>query len=153
MTMNVKYGTIQAKPNMVVDALSRKEYLDQKVKTLTMPIHSHLSSQIRDAQLEALKPENVTNEGFHGMDKSLTIREDGTYYFIKWIWTPKFCGLKDVVMNEAQKTRYFVHPDSIKMYLNIKQHSCWLNMKAEITTYMSKCLTCAMVKVEYQKPS
>ena len=26
-------------------------------------------------------------------------------------------------------------------------------MKAEIATYVSKCLTCAKVKVEYQKPS
>jgi len=25
-------------------------------------------------------------------------------------------------------------------------------MKAEIATYMAKCLTCAEVKVEYQKP-
>nr|GFC04228.1 putative reverse transcriptase domain-containing protein [Tanacetum cinerariifolium] len=26
-------------------------------------------------------------------------------------------------------------------------------MKAELATYVSKCLTCAKVKVEYQKPS
>ncbi|GKA75414.1 hypothetical protein Tco_0781792 [Tanacetum coccineum] len=29
----------------------------------------------------------------------------------------------------------------------------WPNMKAEITTYIGKCLTCAKVKAEYQKPS
>ncbi|GKD35681.1 putative reverse transcriptase domain-containing protein [Tanacetum coccineum] len=29
----------------------------------------------------------------------------------------------------------------------------WPNMKAEIATYVSKCLTCAKVKAEYQKPS
>ncbi|GJX89641.1 putative reverse transcriptase domain-containing protein [Tanacetum coccineum] len=29
----------------------------------------------------------------------------------------------------------------------------WLNMKAEITTYVSKCLTCDKVKAEHQKPS
>ncbi|GJV93930.1 putative reverse transcriptase domain-containing protein [Tanacetum coccineum] len=29
----------------------------------------------------------------------------------------------------------------------------WPNMKAEIATYVSKCLTCAKVKIEYQKPS
>ncbi|GKC79906.1 hypothetical protein Tco_1130680 [Tanacetum coccineum] len=27
------------------------------------------------------------------------------------------------------------------------------NMKAEMPTYVSKCLTCAKVKIEYQKPS
>ncbi|GKC81774.1 putative reverse transcriptase domain-containing protein, partial [Tanacetum coccineum] len=29
----------------------------------------------------------------------------------------------------------------------------WLNMKADISTYVSKCLTCAKVKAEHQKPS
>ncbi|GJW70026.1 putative reverse transcriptase domain-containing protein [Tanacetum coccineum] len=29
----------------------------------------------------------------------------------------------------------------------------WSNMKADIATYVSKCLTCAKVKVEHQKPS
>ncbi|GJY04123.1 putative reverse transcriptase domain-containing protein [Tanacetum coccineum] len=29
----------------------------------------------------------------------------------------------------------------------------WLNMKADIATYVSKCLTCAKVKAEHQKPS
>ncbi|GKE30091.1 putative reverse transcriptase domain-containing protein [Tanacetum coccineum] len=29
----------------------------------------------------------------------------------------------------------------------------WPNMKAEIATYVNKCLTCAKVKAEYQKPS
>ncbi|GJW96215.1 putative reverse transcriptase domain-containing protein [Tanacetum coccineum] len=29
----------------------------------------------------------------------------------------------------------------------------WPNMKAEIATYVSKCLMCAKVKAEYQKPS
>ncbi|GKG36307.1 putative reverse transcriptase domain-containing protein, partial [Tanacetum coccineum] len=29
----------------------------------------------------------------------------------------------------------------------------WPNMKADIATYVSKCLTCAKVKTEHQKPS
>nr|GFA98189.1 putative reverse transcriptase domain-containing protein [Tanacetum cinerariifolium] len=29
----------------------------------------------------------------------------------------------------------------------------WPNMKADIATYVSKCLTCAKVKVEHQRPS
>ncbi|GKC07762.1 putative reverse transcriptase domain-containing protein [Tanacetum coccineum] len=29
----------------------------------------------------------------------------------------------------------------------------WLNMKADIATYVSKCLTCAKVKAKHQKPS
>ncbi|GKB49759.1 putative reverse transcriptase domain-containing protein [Tanacetum coccineum] len=39
------------------------------------------------------------------------------------------------------------------MYQDLKKLYWWTNMKAKITTYVSKCLTCAKVKVEYQKPS
>ncbi|GJX72067.1 putative reverse transcriptase domain-containing protein [Tanacetum coccineum] len=35
---------------------------------------------------------------------------------------------------------------------NLKKLYWWPNMKAEIVTYVSKCLTCTKVKVEYQKP-
>ncbi|GKC21488.1 putative reverse transcriptase domain-containing protein, partial [Tanacetum coccineum] len=39
------------------------------------------------------------------------------------------------------------------MYQGLKKLYWWPNMKAEIATYISKCLACAKVKVEYQKPS
>nr|GEW18165.1 hypothetical protein [Tanacetum cinerariifolium] len=39
-----------------------------------------------------------------------------------------------------------------KMYQDMKQLYRWPNMKADIATYVSKCLTCLKVKVEHQKP-
>nr|GEU67504.1 reverse transcriptase domain-containing protein [Tanacetum cinerariifolium] len=41
----------------------------------------------------------------------------------------------------------------LNMYQDLKKLYWWLNIKAEIATYVSKCLTCAKVKIEYQKPS
>ncbi|GKA77133.1 putative reverse transcriptase domain-containing protein [Tanacetum coccineum] len=43
--------------------------------------------------------------------------------------------------------------DPDKMYQDMKQLYWWPNMKADITTYVSKCLTCLKVKDEHQKPS
>ncbi|GJW64509.1 putative reverse transcriptase domain-containing protein [Tanacetum coccineum] len=40
-----------------------------------------------------------------------------------------------------------------KMYQDLKKLYWWPNMKAEIATYVSKCLTCAKVKAECHKPS
>nr|GEY87292.1 reverse transcriptase domain-containing protein [Tanacetum cinerariifolium] len=56
-------------------------------------------------------------------------------------------------MHESHKSKYSVHPGSDKMYQDLKKLYWWPNMKAEIATYVSKCLTCAKVKIEYQKPS
>nr|GFA08782.1 reverse transcriptase domain-containing protein [Tanacetum cinerariifolium] len=39
------------------------------------------------------------------------------------------------------------------MYQDLKQLYWWPNMKADIATYVSKCLTCLRVKAKHQKPS
>nr|GFD11152.1 reverse transcriptase domain-containing protein [Tanacetum cinerariifolium] len=39
------------------------------------------------------------------------------------------------------------------MYQDLKKLYWWPNMKAEIATYVSKCLTYAKANVKYQKPS
>ncbi|XP_052619831.1 uncharacterized protein LOC128126133 [Lactuca sativa] len=63
-------GDVRQEPTVVTDALSRKERVKPlRVKALTLTIHSNLTIQIRDAQLEALKPENIMEENLRGMDK------------------------------------------------------------------------------------
>nr|GFB73269.1 putative reverse transcriptase domain-containing protein [Tanacetum cinerariifolium] len=42
---------------------------------------------------------------------------------------------------------------SKKMYQDVKKLYWLPNMKADIATYVSKCLTCARVKAEHQRPS
>ncbi|GJS97966.1 putative reverse transcriptase domain-containing protein [Tanacetum coccineum] len=56
-------------------------------------------------------------------------------------------------MNESHKSKYSIHLGSDKMYQDLKQLYWWPNMKADIATYVSKCLTCSKVKAEHQKPS
>ncbi|GJZ05138.1 putative reverse transcriptase domain-containing protein [Tanacetum coccineum] len=61
--------------------------------------------------------------------------------------------LRTVIMHESHKSKYSVHPGSDKMYQDMKKLYWWPNMKADIATYVSKCLTCAKVKAEHQRPS
>nr|GFA26721.1 reverse transcriptase domain-containing protein [Tanacetum cinerariifolium] len=61
--------------------------------------------------------------------------------------------LRDLILYESHKSKYSVHPGSDKMYQDLKQLYWWPNMKADIATYVSKCLTCLRVKAEHQKPS
>ncbi|GKA96592.1 putative reverse transcriptase domain-containing protein [Tanacetum coccineum] len=55
-------------------------------------------------------------------------------------------------MHESHKSKYSVHPGSDKMYQDMKQLYWWPNMKTDVATYVSKCLTCLRVKAEHQKP-
>ena len=96
--------------NVGADTLSRKEYAGRRVKLLTITVQFHLSSQIKEAQMEALNPENVIREAWRGMEKNLAVKDDRAYYLMDQIWTPKFGGYRDVVMNKAHKTKYSIYP-------------------------------------------
>ncbi|GKF71857.1 putative reverse transcriptase domain-containing protein [Tanacetum coccineum] len=68
-------------------------------------------------------------------------------------WLPSYGDLRTVVMHESHMSKYSIHPGSNKMYQDMKKLYWWPNMKANIATYVSKCLTCAKVKAKYQRPS
>nr|GEW50491.1 reverse transcriptase domain-containing protein [Tanacetum cinerariifolium] len=113
---------------------------------------------------EARKPENIKNEDVRGMlvenskdpkklrTKKLKPRMDGTLCLNDRSWLPCYGNLRTVIMHESHKSKCSIHPGSDKMYQDMKRLFWWLNMKADITTYVSKCLTCAKVKAEHQRP-
>ncbi|GJT79470.1 putative reverse transcriptase domain-containing protein [Tanacetum coccineum] len=142
------------KINLVADTLIRKKRIKPlRVRALVMTIDLNLLSQILKAQVEAMKEDNVEEENFHGMDKEFKTRLDGTLCIRNRSWLPCFGDLRDLIMLESHKSKYSIHPGSDKMYYDMKQLYWWPNMKVGIATYVSKCLTCSKVKVEYQKLS
>ncbi|GJT16098.1 putative reverse transcriptase domain-containing protein, partial [Tanacetum coccineum] len=118
-----------------------------------------------EAQIEARKPENLESEDVRGMlienskdqekpkKEKLEPRVDGTLCLNNRSWLPCYGDLRTLIMHESYKSKYSVHPGSDKIYQDMKQLYWWPNMKADIATYVSKCLTCLRVKAEHQKPS
>nr|GEV49938.1 putative reverse transcriptase domain-containing protein [Tanacetum cinerariifolium] len=148
------------KANVVADVLSRKERdKPLRVRDLVMTISLNLPKQILEAQIEALKPENLKKEDVGGMirmdipKERLEPRANGTLCLNGRSWLPCYGDLRSVIMHEFHKSKYSIHPGSEKMYQDMKKQYWWPNMKADIATYVSKCLTCAKVKVEHQRPS
>ncbi|GKA19536.1 hypothetical protein Tco_0699451 [Tanacetum coccineum] len=115
--------------------------------------HPGKANVILEAQVEARKEENYETEDLCGMIKKLEPRADGTLCLNGRSWIPCRGNLRELIMHESHKSKYSVHPGSDKMYQDLKKLYWWPNMKAEIATYVSKCLTCAKVKAECQKPS
>ncbi|GJW04680.1 reverse transcriptase domain-containing protein [Tanacetum coccineum] len=85
--------------------------------------------------------------------EKLEPRMDGTLSLNARSWLPCYGDLRTVIMHESHKSKYSIHPGSDKMYQDMKKLYGWPNMKANIATYISKCLTCAKVKAEHQIPS
>nr|GFA95136.1 putative reverse transcriptase domain-containing protein [Tanacetum cinerariifolium] len=99
--------------------------------------------------MEAMKKENVKEENLGRLLKLIfEIHSNGIRYFDKRVWL-----LMALVMHDSHKSKYSIHPGSDKMYQDLKKLYLWSNMKAEIATYVIKCLTCAKVKAKHQKPS
>nr|GEU56901.1 putative reverse transcriptase domain-containing protein [Tanacetum cinerariifolium] len=121
------------KANVVADASSQKERIKPlRVRALVMTIGLNLPKQTLSSQSEAKKENNFITKDLHD-----------SY----------FGDLRALIMHESYKLKYSIHPGSDEMYQDLKKLYWWPNMKAEIPTSVSKCLTCAKVKAEYQKPS
>ncbi|GJX18859.1 putative reverse transcriptase domain-containing protein [Tanacetum coccineum] len=141
-----------SKPNVVADALSRKERLKPRRAT-SMTIHSSIKAKILEAQSEASKDVNAPAKMLKGLDKQLERKEDGGLYLAERIWVPVYGNLRTLIMNEAHATRYSIHPGADKMYYDLRGLYWCPGMKNDIAKYVSKCLTCSKVKAEHQKPS
>ncbi|GJW91792.1 putative reverse transcriptase domain-containing protein [Tanacetum coccineum] len=114
--------------NVVANALSRKEQIKPlRVRALVMTIGLNTPKKILNTQVKARNEDNYIIEDLH--------------------------DLRALIIYESYKSKYSIHPGSDKMYHDLKKLYWWPNMKEKIATYVSKCLTCAKVKAECQKPS
>nr|GEU88151.1 putative reverse transcriptase domain-containing protein [Tanacetum cinerariifolium] len=120
------------KANVVADALSRKEREPPlRVRALVMTIGLDLPRKILNAQTKVRKTENIKKEDVGDMLVENSRDPEK-------VRTP--CGWNPMLQWQELATLLWQFVDCDPA-------------RADITTYVSKCLACAKVKAEHQRPS
>ncbi|KAK9045728.1 hypothetical protein V6N11_051636 [Hibiscus sabdariffa] len=152
------------KANVVADALSRKsnsaslainsQFRLTKERKLLSELHvqSDLVSQIRELQRMDSELQKIANNLNAKQNSNFSVKSDGLLYFKDRMCVLKDEGLRKEMLDKAHRTSFSIHPGSVKMYKDLKPLYWWPGMKAAITDYVSRCLTCKKVKVEHQAP-
>nr|GFA29150.1 putative reverse transcriptase domain-containing protein [Tanacetum cinerariifolium] len=121
------------KANVVVDALSRKEWLKpRRVHAMSISIQSGLKAKILEVQSEASKDLKAPAEWLRGLERHFEKRDNGGVYFFDRVWIPAVGGIRKLIMDEAHSSRYSVHPGADKMYYDLRDLYWWPGMKRDI---------------------
>ncbi|GJY79274.1 hypothetical protein Tco_0485075 [Tanacetum coccineum] len=83
-----------------------------------------LQSSIKDRILTAQKEVVDEFAGLQkGLDEMIEQRSDGTLYYLDRIWVPLKGEVKTLIMDEAYKSKYSVHPCANKMYYDLRDRA------------------------------
>ena len=109
-----------------------------------------LELEIRKGQLEDEKLREIAGNVALGKAPGFSIDENGTLWFGKRICVPEVKAIHDAILREAHDSTYSIHPDSTKMYLDLKEKYWWYGLKKDVAEYVAICDTCQRVKAEHQ---
>ncbi|KAK2374423.1 putative mitochondrial protein [Trifolium repens] len=159
------------KANVVADALSRKTLyasellmhqcgLYEKFRDLNLNVvyqksgirvnRIELSCELRPGIVQAQQDDVELQRRVNHPEFS--IATDGAILYEGRLCVPQDDELKRLLLVEAHKSGFSIHPGSTKMYHDLKENYWWPNMKAEIAEFVSRCIVCQQVKIEHQKP-
>ncbi|GJV54895.1 putative reverse transcriptase domain-containing protein [Tanacetum coccineum] len=70
-----------------------------------------------------------------GLDEMIELRNEGVLYYLDRIWVPLKGDVRTLIVDEAHKSKYSVHPVADKMYYDLKDRYWWPGMKKDIAVY------------------
>jgi hypothetical protein len=160
------------KANVIADALSRKALAQAEIMIHTCKLYE----RVRDLNLDATEDDdgiwlNKMEISFdlrsrivqaQGADVELRKRSgypefsmasDGDILFGGRICVPNDQELRRLILEEAHKSSFSIHPGATKKYQDLKREYWWLGMKTDIAEFVARCIVCQQVKIEHQRPA
>jgi hypothetical protein len=164
------------KANVVADALSRKDHcnhlelepvsepLCEEMRRLNLEVvpqgifyaltaKSNLYDRIVTAQRNDADIQTIRQKLVGGDPKYTCFQKDhqDVVWFGKRLVVPVDPEIKKIILDEAHKPKFPIHPGSTKMYQDLKQNFWWSNMKVDVAKYVAECDTCHRMKARHLK--
>lgn len=144
---------VKGKENVVADALSRR-FLANAIScirnSLIDEIKTHYASDdVLKLPFESLCKEARTVEEIDRF-RSYDLKDNILYYNAR-VCIPKFGEYRLKIMHDFHDIPVAGHPGFQKTYMATKRHYYWEGMKGDIKSYVERCLTCQVSKVEQVK--
>lgn len=115
------------KANVVANALSRRaEGPPMRDVCLRLTVMTPMLDTIRGAQAEAVRPESQKKERVVGLISEFVTDGRGLMTFQGRIWVQFVGGTRTILMEEAHRSKFLIHPGDTKMYLDLKREYCGL---------------------------
>jgi hypothetical protein len=164
------------KANVVADALSRKVHcncltVESYSETLCEDLWKLRLEIVEQGNLNAISAESnlydkivlaqLNDEGVQLIKQKLA-KEDPKYscfhkdakdvvWFEQRLVVPVDPELRKEIFDEAHLSNFSIHPESTKMYQDLKKNFWWSNVKVDMAKYVAECDTCHRVKASHLK--
>ncbi|KAA0057160.1 pol protein [Cucumis melo var. makuwa] len=86
-----------------------------------------------------------------GQSEDFSISSNDGLTFDGRLCVPEDSAVKPELLTEAHSSPFTMHPESTKMYQDLRRAYWWRNMKREVDDFVSRCLVCQQVKAPRQK--
>ena len=70
------------------------------------------------------------------------MNEDGFLYHRDRVCVPNVDGLKKSILEEPHSGSFSIHPNSTKMYQDLKTSYWWSGIKRDVSEFVTKCMVC-----------
>jgi len=148
------------KANVVADALSRKSHRaneeslpfnHSEVLANIALVSNFLEQIIFEQRQDTSEIPRIKKLMAEGRGPHFSIDEQGVLNFKNRLVVPAGNELRRKILEEAHTSKLSIHPGSNKMYHDLRLMYWWLNMKQDITKYVSECNICRRVKADHMR--
>jgi hypothetical protein len=123
------------------------------MEAIVMEVESSLEQEIRKGQESNEKIKEIKTLIGLGKAPDFMKDEQGTVWFKKRICVSEVEHLRQLILREAHDLFYSIHPESTKMYQDLKEKYWWYSLKRDVATHVALCDVCQRVKAEHQRPA